>query len=410
MRQFFVFCFLILFSLKSFSQANDSLTVNVYMHCSFCDQTYIRNELKIVQYVRDLSDANVIVVGVDEETGSGGSRYRLMLEGKKEFNGINDTIIFETSNDATEDEIRKEYVKQLKLALLPYIIKTPLRAKIEYSIPDNNSTEVTLPNDPWKGWVFSIRSSGWFNGEESNKSYNANSSIEINKVQESWKFIFSVNQNYSKSIFSYDEYLYEYVNSSNNARLSSIWSLSNHWSAGIFFSGGSSTYNNYKLYTTIAPGVEYSVFPYDKSFERKLFFTYKIGTSYNQYKDTTIFNKLKETLLSQNLQISFSIFKKWGNINFNLYGNQYFHDSELFSLGTYTGLSVRIVKGLSVYFYGGYSMIRNQINLAKQDISQEELLLRQRQMKTNYSYWGNVGFSYTFGSKFNNVVNPRFEE
>jgi hypothetical protein len=38
----------------------------------------------------------------------------------------------------------------------------------------------------------------------------------------------------------------------------------------------------------------------------------------------------------------------------------------------------------------------------------EEILLRRRQLATRYSYYGSVGLSYTFGSIFSNVVNPRF--
>jgi len=29
-------------------------------------------------------------------------------------------------------------------------------------------------------------------------------------------------------------------------------------------------------------------------------------------------------------------------------------------------------------------------------------------LRTSYEYWGGFGLSYTFGSVYNNVVNPRF--
>ncbi|MDZ7341730.1 MAG: hypothetical protein ONB27_10280 [candidate division KSB1 bacterium] len=38
----------------------------------------------------------------------------------------------------------------------------------------------------------------------------------------------------------------------------------------------------------------------------------------------------------------------------------------------------------------------------------EEVLLRQRQLETSYNYWTSIGLSYTFGSIYNNIVNPRF--
>ncbi len=393
-----------------FSQNKDSVNVNVYIKCSFCDESYIRNEIKMINYVRDFSEANVIVLGMSEETGSGGEKYRLIFEGKKQFEGINDTLIFESQKDATAEEIRDLYIKYFKIGILSYILKTPLRKSITYSITEQNLNQLKNMNtDKWKNWVFSISSSGWFNGEQSNQSYNVNSNFQISKVLEHWKFNFSYNQSYSKSKFSYDEYKYEYINRSNNASLYNVWSLSSHWSAGIFSSAGSSTYGNYKLYWNLLPALEYNVFPYEQSFQKQFRFDYRIGLKLNKYNDTTIFNKIEEFNGFHQLNISFSLFKKWGNIDISMNGNQYFHDLSFFSLGMYSGFNIRIAKGFSVYFYGGYSMIRNQINLAKQDVSQEELLLRQRQMKTNYSFWGNIGLSYTFGSKYNNIVNPRFD-
>jgi len=44
----------------------------------------------------------------------------------------------------------------------------------------------------------------------------------------------------------------------------------------------------------------------------------------------------------------------------------------------------------------------------KGDASLEEILLRRRMMETTYSYFALVGVSFTFGSIYTNVVNPRF--
>jgi len=43
------------------------------------------------------------------------------------------------------------------------------------------------------------------------------------------------------------------------------------------------------------------------------------------------------------------------------------------------------------------------------EATDQEILVRQRQLATSYRYGVSVGLSYTFGSIFNNVVNPRFE-
>jgi hypothetical protein len=69
---------------------------------------------------------------------------------------------------------------------------------------------------------------------------------------------------------------------------------------------------------------------------------------------------------------------------------------------------VNLFKGLSFNMLARYDKINDQISLRKGSASAEEILLRQRQLATDYSYSFAVGVSYRFGSTFNNVVNPRF--
>jgi hypothetical protein len=57
---------------------------------------------------------------------------------------------------------------------------------------------------------------------------------------------------------------------------------------------------------------------------------------------------------------------------------------------------------------GGFSLIRNQLSLVQGEASLEEVLLRQRELARNFNYFADFGVSYTFGSFFNNIVNPRF--
>jgi hypothetical protein len=69
---------------------------------------------------------------------------------------------------------------------------------------------------------------------------------------------------------------------------------------------------------------------------------------------------------------------------------------------------VRLIKGLSLNLFGGASRIRDQLSLPKGSASLEEVLLRRRALATGYSFYRSVGLSYTFGSIYSNVVNPRF--
>ena len=84
------------------------------------------------------------------------------------------------------------------------------------------------------------------------------------------------------------------------------------------------------------------------------------------------------------------------------------HDASLYQVGINGAISVRLFRGFMVNVFGGYARIRDQLFLSAQGASREDILLRQRQLETSYSYFTQFGFSYRFGSILNNVVNPRF--
>ena len=52
----------------------------------------------------------------------------------------------------------------------------------------------------------------------------------------------------------------------------------------------------------------------------------------------------------------------------------------------------------------------DQISLPRRSATQEEVLLRLRELQSGYEVSVAFGIRYSFGSIFNNVVNPRFGE
>jgi len=71
-------------------------------------------------------------------------------------------------------------------------------------------------------------------------------------------------------------------------------------------------------------------------------------------------------------------------------------------------ISLRVISGLSVSISGGYSFIHDQLSLRKEGATEEERLLRLREMATEYSFWTSFSITYTFGSIYSNIVNPIF--
>jgi len=51
--------------------------------------------------------------------------------------------------------------------------------------------------------------------------------------------------------------------------------------------------------------------------------------------------------------------------------------------------------------------VKDQIYEPLEDIPLEDILLRRRELGTDYQYSIEIGFNFTFGSVYNNVVNPR---
>jgi hypothetical protein len=53
--------------------------------------------------------------------------------------------------------------------------------------------------------------------------------------------------------------------------------------------------------------------------------------------------------------------------------------------------------------------VHDQLSLPKTGATDEEILLQRKQLETSYRYFAGVSLTYSFGSIFNNIVNPRFE-
>jgi len=188
-----------------------------------------------------------------------------------------------------------------------------------------------------------------------------------------------------------------------------VKSLGEHWSAGVQFDISSSTYRNTKLNYQVFPSVEYNIFPYSESTRRQLRILYGAGYNYTKYNDSTIYDKIEDKLFQQQLKIAFQVQQKWGSVNISLEGSNYFYDFEKNRLELEGSFRIRIVKGLSLEIYGGVARIRDQLSLVKgEEATAEEVYLRLRELATGYNIDGGLSITYTFGSIYNNIVNPRF--
>jgi len=380
--------------------------VHVFIDCYYCDMNYIREEIPYINYVRDVKEAQVYILETSDQTGSGGRKYTYIFVGQKEFEGKNDTLYYSSRPDDSRDYRRIWRTQILKMGLMPYVARTPLYNEVIIQPTERMVKQEVV--DRWNNWVFELESRPDFEGEESKKEFSFHNSVSAVKITHNWKLDFDFDHMYERTKYTFDDTIYTNDRSYQGMDMLVVKSLGEHWSAGIRTDMVSSSYTNTRFGIDVLPSIEYNIFPYSQSTHRQLRLLYGIGNSFNIYNDSTIFDKIQENLWQQQLRMAYEVQEKWGSINVSLVGSNYFHDFSKNRLQLSGSISVRIIKGLSVGIRGRAARINDQMSLVKGELTEADILLELQEMKTSYNIEGGIRITYTFGSIYNNIVNPRF--
>ncbi|MDP9347633.1 MAG: hypothetical protein M3P24_00585 [Gemmatimonadota bacterium] len=385
----------------------------VFLDCNgfFCDMDFYRTEIGFVNYVRDRQDADVHVLITRQQTGGGGGEFTLAFLGLRRSEGQKQTLRHFSSPTDSQDQVRRGLAAKIKLGLIPYVAGTPAaeRLRISYEAPKAQPSAGEV-RDPWDYWTFRVGMRGYFNGESFQSFNDLNGSFSASRVTRAWKTRLSVNANRSESRFELPNG--KTITSDRQdygANTLMVKSLGEHLSAGVQGYANRSTFSNYDLAVRGGPAVEYNLFPYSESTRRQLTFRYSVGAAHYDYEQITIFDRMEETRLDHSLTASLDVKQRWGSAGISAEGAHLLDDPAKNRLVLFGNADLRLFKGFSLNFFGSGSRIRDQLNIQKQEGTSEEILLRQRQRLTSFRYFGSVGVSYTFGSIYNNVVNPRFD-
>jgi len=264
-------------------------------------------------------------------------------------------------------------------------------------------------HDPWDFWVYRLRVGGNFNGESTSKNSSVNGSISANRTTEDWKQSYNSNINYSERTFTLSSgSQFTSVSRNMNANGLVAKSLGPKWSAAIRGSASSDTFVNQDSKVELGGGVEWNVFPYAESTRRQFTFQYTVAYNRFDYDQETLFGKLEETLFDQQFVIFLDMAQPWGSTNMSFEAANYWSDFKKYHVRVNGNADFRITRGLSLNVNGNVSRVHDQVYLPRGSASDEEILVRQRQLATSYRYGFSFGVSYTFGSIYNNVVNSRF--
>jgi hypothetical protein len=377
----------------------------VFLDWPGADMEFFRGEIPFVEFVARLEEAQVHVVIRLERVGARDG-FALDFTGLREFQGENNALPYVPLPSDKPEDVKKGLAGIVKIGLLRYAAKTP--AGKDLSVRFLDQTKPTSVVDKWDFWVFSLSANSFLMGETQYRDSSYYGSISANRVTPELKIRTSVYGNLSNNWFDFGDDVYE--SSSHGYGFSGlvVKSLGKHWSAGVFLSIESSTYSNLKFSVSAAPALEFNVFPYDESTKRQLRVLYRIGYTGARYIEETIFFKTSESLLQESLSWAYEIVRPWGNATIQLEGSHFFHDFHKNRVELEGEVSFRIWRGLSFEVDGNYTRIRDQLALPSGGASYEEILLRQKQLATGYSYSFSVGVNFSFGSTRSNVVNPRF--
>ena len=168
-----------------------------------------------------------------------------------------------------------------------------------------------------------------------------------------------------------------------------------------------STFLNLDLSYRAAAALQYNIFPYSESSERELTVSYFLGATRFAFEEETIFEKTRQTLGDHGLVTSFDMEQPWGEAGSDLEFSNFLSDFGKLRIELDGELDYRLLRGLSLSLFGGVELVRDQIFLPRSGISDEEVLLERRALETDSRFFLGFGFSYTFGSIYNNIVNSR---
>jgi len=360
----------------------------VYLDCGRCDFDFIRTEIAFVNFVRDRQEACIHIMFTDQELANGGRKNTLTFIGQHCFLSKNDTISYTIQRDDTWDDERRKMVKYLKIGLVSYMARTPVAEDL--SIQYTGSDTVIIKEDKWDNWVFRTQVGGLVRSEDSKRFINLDGRIREDRITEDWKIRLSQYIDYHEELYKIDGETVRGISRRSNFDGMIVRSLTDHWSAGLMSKAASSSYSNTDFSFSLGAAVEYNIFPYSESTRREFRLFYTLGSEYIRYIEPT------------------EIKQPWGRIDFSAEGSHYFHDLTKNRLRLVNSVHLNLIRGLSLEVRGEVLRIHDQLSLPKGDSTSEEILLEVKEVQTQYSSWLRLGIEYTFGSIYNNVVNPRF--
>ena len=388
--------------------------MRVFLDCDDCDGDYVRREIEFIDYVRDRKEADLHILVTTQDTASGGEEWVFKFIGLGRFDGVNDELKYTSLQTSTDDEERAGYTRVLKLGLVRYVTSTAIAEKLQvvYQGVPREKEAAAQARDRIRGISGSSgsRDRARFEREQREKAHNYSAQFSGNRVTEAWKINTSFELDFEEDHFTLSdgEKLVDKAHD-HEANVLVVKSLGDHWAAAVRGRAASSTFLNQDRAYRVGAGVEYSVFPYRASATKELTAQLTLGVNHFDYVER---NDLREGSRNGRRRAVHRQFRRHPAVG--LIGRDARRRRPIFTISRRHRLRAgwragcASLQGVLAQLGGSVSRIRDQIYLEAGDATDEEILLRRRQLATDYRYEFSIGFSYTFGSIFNSIVNTRF--
>jgi hypothetical protein len=388
--------------------------LRVYLDCQRCDFDFIREEVPVVDYVRDPAAADLHVLVTNQRTGAGGQEFTFQFLGREAFADRADTLRYVSLQSDSPDEVRRGYANTFGAGLVRYLAYASQteRLNLGFRTPEGSRAQGGPQDDPWNLWVFRTNMSGRFEGESLERARQFDGSLSASRTTADFKIDMNLRGEYE-----WEEYDFEQDDGSTTSRDAStteidgsataVWSISPHWSWGLSADAGTDSRANQDLYVRGGPALEFSLYPYAEATSRQITALYRVGAATFEYADTTVLGELAETRAQHSLQVSADFRQPWGEWVLSVEGSHFLDDLDQHRIDVFSNLEIRLFRGFNLDIRGSFARVKDQIYLPIADIDDIDRLTGRVELGTDYEYSVRVGFSFTFGSVFNNVVNPR---
>lgn len=417
LRRLFLLLVCVISPAASSAQGTTDERLRVFLDCPTggCDRNFFVTALPFALWTQDRLDADIHLLITRITTGAGGGEYTLSFIGQRRFAERVDTLVTFLPPNTTDDMRRRELARVTMLGLAPLAARLPggERFSVRYEQPAGADSAVTMAAfaDPWDYWVYRVRANGSGNAESRSSSYEITGGLNATRVTEDWKVSFNGQNEYRANRFeTSDTTERRYFLRSFDASARVVRSVTEHWSVGARLGGGLSEFRNQDAYGQLDLSAEWNYFPWREATSRQLIALVAVGSRYFDYREITIYG-----LASEHRPVARAVFagesrQTWGTVDASLRYTKFLHDADTYSASFNGRTTLRITRGLSLELRGEATKVNDQLYLPRGEASEDEILTRQRALATAFRLNGSIGLSFTFGSIYNTIVNPRLDD